>query len=646
MTILPVVVVESHQHCLEHIHYILRKRHASVKRYRCRCHHHHDDVEEPWSMLHFDAHPDLACPHPTIPASACYQPRKLWQRRPVPTPRKRKMESPEEKNYNHSVMVKQPYQEKDTDTLIKDDDDYDENGDGKNLYELLDSTATGIAEWILPLVLAANLRRVDWIRPSVLSSKIGSPSGIEAFPLGEHVYHVGAWIAPEIELVATATGPDVNGLVVSSQHLPVASFLDLPPSAKVKVDCDYAYYMLDDFDCVASTPDLFLAQPLHLSVLELPRFTEAYDATDSGDCTLSSDVRKTCLAETETATSASSSSSPWILDICLDYFACQNPFLIELERISPPVSTALISCVHHSLFYNHQRIRKFVYNKTDDEWCQCPPNKHRDELSRYRILLSELISLAVESKPKEKQHGTIDCRTSDYTSTEVEQKSETFTITAGGSKASELLDSLTGYYCQHQPSIALLQSLVDALTTAVACLTGDGQSKLIQLAIEAIPNVSMPHDPAFSAAAKEGLLPDDVLYALERVRLELTKEETIVSKHNDLSPNRPYGYKNDPPFMVTVCRSADDGFTPVAMVDELQTRILSMVHDCYCSCKTMDNSSSFSQPTTTCKGSNVTKDVATAASKLQDHEAALTSSACRLKIVFDYGQWEGSSIEL
>lgn len=632
---------------------MLRKRHASAKRRRRHRDYDRDDVDEPWSMLHFDAHPDLACPHPTIPASACYQPRKKWRRRPVPTSQKRTRESPEEKNNNNnnSVMLKQPDKEEDTDILIEEEEEDDENGDGKNLYEFLDSTATGIAEWILPLVLAANLRRVDWVRP-VLSSKTGSPRGIEAFPLGEHVYQVGAWIAPENELVATNS--DSNGLV-SSQHLLVTSFLDLPPSAVVKVDYDCAYYTLDDVNCVAPPRELLLAQSLHLSVSELVVCDEEKsslktDTANSGDCGISSEVignendnhvSTNHLAETETAIPLSY-SSPWILDICLDYFACQNPFLIELERISPAVSTALTSCVHHSLFYNHQRIRNVGDNKMDGEWCQCPLNKDRDELSRYRALLSELISLAAESKAKE-QHGTIDRRTSDSA---VQQKSETFTMTAGGLRASELLDSLTGYYCQHQPSRALLQSLVDALTTAVACLTGDGQSKLIQLAVEAIPNVSMPHDPAFSTAAKEGVLPDDILYALERVRLELTKERAMVSKHDGHKANRTYGYKNDPPFMVTVCRSADDGFTPVVMVDELQTRILSMVHDCYCSCKTMDNCSSFSQPTTTCNDSNVTKDIATAASKPRDHEAALASSECRLDIVFDYGPWEGSSIEL
>jgi hypothetical protein len=111
---IPVVVVEQHQHACEHIHQVLRQRR--------RC--------DAWSMVHYDAHPDLACPHGSIPAAACFRPNE------------------------------------------------------NDLYELLDSTATGIAEWILPLVLAANLTRVHWIRPT--------EQPVEQLPLGEDVYHVGA----------------------------------------------------------------------------------------------------------------------------------------------------------------------------------------------------------------------------------------------------------------------------------------------------------------------------------------------------------------------------------------------------------------------------------------------------------------------
>ena len=58
---IPVVVVESHQHVLEHVHATLRKQKLMTK---------------PWSMLHLDAHPDLACPA-TVPAVACFAPRQV-----------------------------------------------------------------------------------------------------------------------------------------------------------------------------------------------------------------------------------------------------------------------------------------------------------------------------------------------------------------------------------------------------------------------------------------------------------------------------------------------------------------------------------------------------------------------------------------
>ena len=109
---IPVVVVESHHHALEHIHDALRKRRL---------------LKSNWSMLHFDSHADLACPGQHIPAFSCYQPRTTISQNKISTC----------KNIIHSQS---------SGTL----------SEGRNLYESLDSTSTGIAEWILPLVVAAS----------------------------------------------------------------------------------------------------------------------------------------------------------------------------------------------------------------------------------------------------------------------------------------------------------------------------------------------------------------------------------------------------------------------------------------------------------------------------------------------------------
>ena len=175
-----VVVVEYHQHALEHIHSILRRRKSLLK---------------PWSMLHLDAHPDLACPSDNVPAISCFLPRR--------------------------------------------NDDKD-----NNLYELLDSNSSGIAEWILPLVLAGGLHHVHWVKP---------PESRQLL-IGKHEYNVGAWIPPVEE--------------TSENEVCVTSFLDLPPSARVRVDWRQSYY-LDD-DSVVPTTELALVKPLQLTVSELP----------------------------------------------------------------------------------------------------------------------------------------------------------------------------------------------------------------------------------------------------------------------------------------------------------------------------------------------------------------------------------------
>ena len=166
-------------------------------------------------MLHFDSHADLACPNASIPAGACFQPRRNWQS--------------VEKSSEGTVTCT-----------------------NKDLYELLDSTTSGIAEWILPLVLGASLTRVHWIRPRHTPNGYYSDS-VDQLPLGTKTFHVGAW-------------NDVD----TRKTVQVESFLDLPDTAVVKTDWDCLYYRDEDVDSsFAPTDALVLRRPLHLQVSEL-----------------------------------------------------------------------------------------------------------------------------------------------------------------------------------------------------------------------------------------------------------------------------------------------------------------------------------------------------------------------------------------
>ncbi|GKY92440.1 hypothetical protein MPSEU_000214500 [Mayamaea pseudoterrestris] len=233
---IPVVVVESHQHVLEHIHHVLRRKNL---------------LSKPLYMLHFDAHADLACPM-NIPAKLCFQPR-----------------------------------------CVTDDDD-----DGKDLYERLDLSSTGIAEWILPLALAANLRSVDWIR---------QPSMFEQLPIGDHSFHIGIYI-PELDR------PDS-----------LITFQNLPDSARLRVDWNVPYYRDDaGGDACVATEDLVLKQEFNLRVADL------------------------------TTSHPPRVSDHWILDICLDYFCPLNPFISDLHNMSNDFTTALDELFRMSILSTSQ----------------------------------------------------------------------------------------------------------------------------------------------------------------------------------------------------------------------------------------------------------------------------------------------------
>jgi len=426
---IPVVVVESHQHVLYHIHHVLRKQKVLLK--------------ETWTMLHFDAHPDLACPHSDIPAAACFQPRKCWSK-------------------EDNTVTGEQYRE------------------GKDLYELLDSTSSGIAEWILPLVLAANLETVHWIHPSELN--------LQQLPDGEHQYHVGAWI----------------GEVEKRQ---VQSFLDLPSSAVVKVDWDNPYY--SDDDTYAPLGELHLPRKCTLRVSEL-----------------SADV------------SFRSAETPWVLDICLDYFICRNPFLFDIDMADPVFCKALSEAV----------LQSAVYERDDRR------SSDRRELLSFRQHLGELLrSLSDDMNIDSLQARLLPL----------------FSFYSSPGEAKEILGALT-------------KSLQN--TTA-------NRSQLITLAIEALPNMTMPH------STKEPTKLDTILPSIEEVY------------------KAAGGFSTKEPFIITIARSSDDGFTPPYIIEELQASILQRIHGIFCAC-----------------------DQAPVSSEGQ-------SETCRLQLVFDYGRWEGSTIE-
>jgi len=228
---LEVVVVEHHHHALEHIH-------ASLRRfYRRNRHHKYEKVggglkaketsseKTSWTMVHFDSHPDLAVLNRTIPAVACFRPNDMYL--PINV-------SNSSKNINNS-----------NDPISK----------RKTLYEMLDLSQGGIAEWILPLVLAGNLNRIVWMK--------GESS--DQFENGTYNFHVGCCGSRNDDVASTA--PSSSSLSFRSKSVQstetisndndknkkmnVQTFMDLPNDAHLCVSLCHPYY-LDDNNCCQS----------------------------------------------------------------------------------------------------------------------------------------------------------------------------------------------------------------------------------------------------------------------------------------------------------------------------------------------------------------------------------------------------------
>jgi hypothetical protein len=113
--------------------------------------------------------------------------------------------------------------------------------------------------------------------------------------------------------------------------------------------------------------------------------------------------------------------------------------------------------------------------------------------------------------------------------------------------------------------------------------------------IEAIPNWSMPHDVSSSTT--------------ERINESLLLVEEFLKRR--IKENN-----DEEPFLITIARSSLDGFCPLPVVDRLQDQVLDMIHRIVCE--------------TSCK--------------CNDEEKSFVHDGCRLQVIRDYDQWEGSTI--
>eukprot|EP00939_MAST-03C_sp_MAST-3C-sp1_P001032 g1032.t1 len=226
-----------------------KRRHADRTLRVFVCDEHSDALEEihrsirrkelpytAFAMMHFDAHPDL-CVSPTMDAEFCFEPTKL--------------------------------------------------------YDFLDSSEGGIAEWILPLVYEGHLSSLWWVRPT----------WAKQLEDGNRVFAVGKLKAENKE---------------NKEY--------------IRVSARDAYF-LDDF-LYAPIETMTGVRPLKLTVTTASRLATFYFRAESAP-------------STEAAKGGEiSEEKPYVLDICLDYFSTLNPFVKTMNETFPSDIVDLVRWIY------------------------------------------------------------------------------------------------------------------------------------------------------------------------------------------------------------------------------------------------------------------------------------------------------------
>ena len=338
-----------------------------------------------------------------------------------------------------------------------------------------------------------------------------------------------------------------------------ATFLDLPEGACVKSSLCHPYY-LDDSSFVPMD-ELMLRQDVELLVSEIGQDT-------------SSDKFAQFIAHAERSTElvndfcGGNETQFWVLDICLDYFSCTNPFVLELEGIDKDITTLLLHAVQETRFQKSIHV---------DHSFDGSSSSYESDVSTFRKCVNILLDHFVSELSSD---NSISCSIDELLSSH---------------------ETLFHLYCD--PDVAkitwnrLVQSLISWTYKEPTKIRN-----LVKIIKNAIPNLALPHrDYDDDDSSWNGIEEQVGLFGQSLRRLSYS------------APN-----------MITISRSSEDGFTPMQIVEALQTAVLREVRNIYCSREYHCPSSS-----------NLFNEIHTERQRI----------GYKFNTIFDYGENEGSSFE-
>jgi len=217
-----------------------------------------------------------------------------------------------------------------------------------DVYAAMRTDVGGIAQWILPAVYGGHFRCVWWIRPPWA---VQIADGDYAVAVGRAKRTPeGAQIAPahRVPPRAPVAGAPVHGAAAPPGGAVAlgAGLPDLGAAGELPevicISCTEPYFVEDGIYCPEG--DMQAAKPLRLLVSQLPEGAgkEAGEGQPG-----ESSTNSFCRQPEELVT-----GQPWMLDVCLDYFACGNPFL----RQTRPAIAAPFAAVQNGAAFRQQGV--------------------------------------------------------------------------------------------------------------------------------------------------------------------------------------------------------------------------------------------------------------------------------------------------
>ncbi|CAD7965810.1 unnamed protein product [Amoebophrya sp. A25] len=352
---IPVVVCEHHDIALRALHLAVRKK----------------KMEPGVAFLHFDAHPDLATIG-DLPASLCRPPTEPSRKRSSSWSLKNRGES--ELGEGRKRKLPEPGDNEDEEEE-EDDLDYDIEEEGedeeaefhydvRDLYDRLRTADGGIASWILPAIYSDLIKTVVWVKQSwsrqipagSYHGRVGRDLNTGSLKVDGDFANLSYFDEDSTSTIGSSSTREQKnhkkGLKSLEEDSSMMSICSRGPtgattsssSTNSNISQRKSALRFELEEAAASESQRFPAQidypdarPWTLAVVEdvgtLPSIMAVEGEQGKRNGTISN--VNGCLQSSSSSSgptvTSTTTSSPWALDIDLDYFTTRNPFVLGMD---------------------------------------------------------------------------------------------------------------------------------------------------------------------------------------------------------------------------------------------------------------------------------------------------------------------------